>query len=150
MANRRDEWVEMFQALGEAFFAVLKSEWEVLAESWWKDTARRVLLASIWFLAAGVFLFYLSGLLVASAVLILDIWWKPWQAALLVSASVLALLVALAAVGYFGYLRHFKNPAATLRHRLADHLEWWHERLIEGERILPKGDDHDDEPSRAP
>lgn len=148
MANRRDEWVEMFQALGEAFFAVLKSEWEVLAGSWWQDTLRRLLFAAVWFLAAAVLFFYLTGILVATAVLILDIWWKPWQAALIVAAAVLAVVLALAAVGYFRYLRHFKNPAGTLRHRLADHLEWWRERLLEGERALPEGDKHD-EPSRA-
>jgi hypothetical protein len=45
-------------------------------------------------------------------------------------------------VGYFVYFRRFENPIATARGRLADHLDWWRERLLDGGRVQPEGESH--------
>ena len=148
MGKRRDHWAEVFQALGEAFFAVLASEWEVLVESWWRGTLRRALFAAAFFLVAALALVLTFSLLVVAAVLIVDLWVEPWQAVLIVAGALLVFAATLGAVGYFVYLRRFENPIATAKGRLADHLEWWRERLLESERALPEGEAHG-EPSES-
>lgn len=142
MGKRRDQWVEIFQALGEAFFAVLESEWEVLVRSWWSGTVRRVIFAALFFAGAALSVVLVAALLVVAAVMIAAIWVEPWQAVLIVAGAVLLLGLTLGAVGYFVYFRRFENPVGTAKERLADHLEWWRERLLEGERVLPEGEIH--------
>lgn len=152
MGRRRDEWVEVFQALGEAFFAVLSAEWEVLRREWWRGSVRRLLLAVALFFAAACFFVMLVALVVTAAVEIVALWLEPWQATLVVAAAVLLVVLAFAGAGYL-YLKRLENPVATARARLADHLDWWRERLLGDERALPEGDEHGedgDENSRTP
>lgn len=141
--GRRDDWVDIFQALGEAFIEVLRSEWDVLWRTW-RASFRHVLFAALCFVLAGCFLFMAVALLVTAAVQIVALWFEPWKATLIVAAGVVLVVSALAAVGYFVYLRRFENPIRTGQERLADHLEWWRERLLRGERVLPEGVDHDE------
>lgn len=142
MKRRRSEWVEIFEALGEAFFAVLRSEGAVLWRDLWEGSLRRALVALGIFLLTGCLLFMLVALLTTASVLgVAAIWDLPvWQATLLVAGAVFSLAVILGAVGYFAFLKRFENPLATFRARLDDHLEWWRERLLENERLIGDGE----------
>lgn len=148
MGRRRDDWVEVLRALGEAVFAVLASEWEVLVRAWWNGTLRRALYAALFFLGAALAALLTAALLVVAAVLIVGLWVKPWQAVLIVAGAVFLIALTLAASGYFVHLRRFENPIATAKERLADHLDWWRDSLLEGERVLPEGETHG-EPSES-
>lgn len=141
MGKRRDDWVDVFQALGEAFFAVLRSEWEVLRHQWVRRSFRRALAAAgLFFVAACLFLVLLA-LVVTLAVQMVEHFTElaPWQATLAVAAAVLAVILALAGVGYFAFVRRFENPVTLARQRLGDHVDWWRERLLRDGRALPEG-----------
>ncbi len=159
MKRRRSEWVEIFEALGEAFFAVLRSEGAVLWRDLWEGSLRRALVSLGLFFVASCFFFMLVALLVTAAVFgVAAIWDLPtWQATLYVAGAVTAVVAILGGVGYF-FVKRFENPLATLRARLDDHLEWWRERLLEEERLIgdgenesqtPAGDDAAHEPTPA-
>jgi len=147
MGKRRDDWVDVFQAVGEAVFAVLRAEWEVLRQQWLQRSLRRAATAAALFFAAACFFLALVALMVAAAVQLVEHFTElaPWQATLAVAAAVLAVILALASVAYFGFLRRFENPAVLARTRLDDHLAWWRERLVRDDAALPEGD-HDGEP----
>lgn len=151
MTSRRDDWADVFQALGEAFFAVLRSEWEVLSRRW-QESLRSVLFAAAFLAVAALLAILLLALLVTAAVLLVEdaFGWKAWQATLFVAGLVLAVIMTLAAVAWFGYLRRFENPMASARERLDDHLQWWRERLLEGERLLPEGEKHGESDDETP
>lgn len=142
MKRRRSDWVEIFEALGEAFFGVLRSEGAVLWRDLWEGSLRRALVASGIFLLAGWLFFLLVALLVTATVLgVAALWELPvWQATLFVAGGVFLLAAILGAVGYFAFLKRFENPATTLRSRLDDHLEWWRERLLDSERLIGDGE----------
>jgi hypothetical protein len=142
MKRRRSEWVEIFEALGEAFFAVLRSEGAVLWRDLWEGSLRRALCALGLFFVAGCLFFVLVALAVTAAVLgVAALWELPaWQATLYVAFAVFALVILLGAVGYYFFWKRFENPLATLRARLDDHVGWWRERLLESERLIGDGD----------
>ncbi len=145
--SRRDDWIDVFRAVGEAFFAVLSSEWAVLVEAWQKGTLRRMRWAVILFFAAACLFFMLTGLVVVAMVLTLARFTalEPWAATWVVAAAVLVAAGTLAAVAQIVFVRQTENPVVTARQRLGDHLEWWRERLLTEERALPEGDGHGEE-----
>lgn len=142
MKRRRSDWVEIFEALGEAFFAVLRSEGAVLWRDVWEGSLRRALVAAGIFLLTVWLLFLVVALLVTATVLGVAAYWElpAWQAALYVAFAGFSLVLVLGAVGYFAFLKRFENPATTLRARLDDHLEWWRERLLDSERLIGDGE----------
>jgi len=148
MGKRRDDWVDVFQALGEAFFAVLRSEWEVLRQAWWRRSFRRAAMAAGLFFAAACFFLALVALMVTAAVQMVEHFTglAPWQATLAVAVAVLAVILALAGVGYFAFVRRFENPAVLARERLGDHVDWWRERLLRDGRALTPEGERDGEP----
>lgn len=146
MGQRRDEWVDIFRALGEAFFAVLRSEWDVVRHSW-SGALRNILLAVIYFVVAGVFAILLVLLLTTAAVLYLHgRGFSPWAATLIVAGTVVGIMLILVSVAYFLHLRHFKNPIATAKQSFADHMHWWREHLLHGDVAVAlkdrEGDEH--------
>lgn len=147
MGKRRDDWVDVFQALGEAFFAVLRSEWEVLRIEWRQRSLRRALMAALLFFAAACLFLALVALVVTAAVQMVEHFTElePWQATLAVAAAVAAVILALVGVGYFAFARRVENPAVLARERLGDHVGWWRERLLRDDRALPEGE-RDGEP----
>lgn len=142
MGKRRDDWLDVFQGLGEAFFAVLRAEWEVLRQQWARRSLRRLAVAAALFFAAACFFMALVALLVTAAVQMVDHFTAlaPWQATLVVAGGVLAIVLVLAGVGFFAFLKRFENPLALARDRLGDHVDWWRERLLRDERSLPEGE----------
>lgn len=130
MSGRRESWIETFRALGEAFFEVLRAELALLLQSW-KVWGRSWLIVAL--LAAAVLglLFWLLGLLAVAVVhgFMVGLGLQLWQSALL-TAGLLLLLIAAAAIAGYVLARRFENPAAAARHRLDDHRTWLRERVL--------------------
>ena len=118
----------LLRSLGEALLAVLEAEANALrtdlAESGRRfavvlalaATAAFLLFWSIW--AAGLALYQ-----------ILSLWLPSWAAALIL----LAVLLLLASI--FGGLARYRlgqiePPVDTVRRRVDDHRNWWHEELL--------------------
>jgi hypothetical protein len=122
-------WVDLFRSLGESLLQVFKAELAAIEEDFRRSGVH--LKASLGLLGVTlVLLFWVTGLLIFALVALLDIWLPLWGATLIV----LALFTALAAVlGGLGVqrLRQVENPAASLKGRLDDHLDWWQHILAE-------------------
>lgn len=130
MARRRDSWLEMFRALGEAFVEVVRAELAVVEESakaWGKSWG--IVLAIVALLLFA--LFWTLGLVTAAVVHGLMVWCglALWQAALVTAGALLLLVVAGAAVA-FTLARRYEDPVAATRRRLDDHRGWWTQRLF--------------------
>ncbi len=130
MARRRDNWLEMIRALGEAFFDVVRAELAVVRETvkaWGKS----------WGIALGIValllfaLFWTLGLVTVAVVHGLMVWRSLalWQSAL-VTAGVLLLLIAVGAVTVYFLARRYEDPVTAARRRLDDHRGWWDQRLF--------------------
>lgn len=131
----KGQWLDAFRTLGEALLDVLGAEWRVLTEDWRRSQRSFTLAVSLIFLAAGL-AFLLLGLLVYSAVKLLEKWVEPWQAGLWVGL-VVALVAAGAGFGAWYLMRfRFENPIDSARRRFDDHAAWWSDRLLPEERAL--------------
>jgi hypothetical protein len=122
-------WTDLFRALGESLLQVFKAELAAIEEDFRRTGVH--LKASLGLLGVAlVLLFWVTGLVIFSLVAILAIWLPVWGAALIV----LALFTVIAGLlGWLGAkrLRQVENPAASLKLRLDDHLDWWQHLLAE-------------------
>ena len=122
-------WTDLFRALGESLLQVFKAELAAIEEDFRRTGVH--LKASLGLLGVAlVLLFWVTGLVIFSLVAILAIWLPVWGAALIV----LALFTAIAGIlGWLGAqrIRRVENPAASLKQRLDDHLDWWQHLLAE-------------------
>jgi uncharacterized membrane protein YgcG len=121
-------WVELFRSLGTALLDVLRAEAEALGADFKRSGAllgrALVLLCG----AAGV-LFWTLGIVVLALIALLSIWLPVWAAALIVAAlfaAVAGTLIYLAV----RLLRQLESPVEEVRRRVADHLDWWQNRLL--------------------
>ncbi len=64
------------------------------------------------------------------AIEVLALWLPRWSAALIVLV-VLLLAVWILWLLAQRKLRQVERPAATVRRRVSDHVDWWHERVLE-------------------
>lgn len=131
-------WSELFRALGESLLQVFKAELAAIEEDFRRTGVH--LKASLVLLGAALVLaFWIAGLVIFSLVAILAIWLPVWGAALIV----LGFFTAVAGLlGWLGIqrLQRVENPAASLKQRLDDHLDWWQHLLAESKALeVPAG-----------
>ena len=143
MARRRDSWLEMARNLGEAFYAVVLAELEVVRETvkaWGKSWGIALAIAALVLFG----LFWFLGLLTVAVVHGLMAWRDLvlWQAALVTAGAILLLAAAAAAVIYF-LVRRYESPVAAARRRVDDHRRWWHDRVAPESPQLSEGESHE-------
>jgi hypothetical protein len=131
-------WSDLFRALGESLLQVFKAELAAIEEDFRRTGVH--LKASLGLLGVTlVLLFWIAGLVIFTLVAVLAIWLPLWGAALLVLALFTIVAAVLARLG-IGRLRQIENPAASLKLRLDDHLEWWQHLLAETKAVdVPAG-----------
>lgn len=125
-------WIDMVRALGESLVEVLRAEVEAGRDEVARS-ARLLGIALALFAVAAVLSVLVSALLVVALVALLSLWLPTWAAALIV-AAVLGIGVAVLAVLGRRKLRELENPFELVKRRLADHLDWWRDRLLAGEK----------------
>lgn len=119
----------MLRSLGEALAEVLSAEVAALkedVESSGRNLAMAVALAG---LAAGL-VFWAMGTVAFLIYQVLRFWLSGWLSALIVLVLLILLAFALVALAR-RRLQSIESPAATVRRRIADHQQWWQERLLE-------------------
>ena len=121
-------WIELFRSLGQALFEVLRAEAAALGEDFRRSGSQLLRGLALCGGAAAVG-FWTLGVVVATLIAVLAIWLPPWAAALIVMALFGATAGLLAALGW-RQLRQLETPAASIRRRVEDHLEWWQHRLL--------------------
>jgi Putative Actinobacterial Holin-X, holin superfamily III len=121
-------WIELFRSLGQALFEVVRAEAEALGEDFRRSGVRLLRGVALLGGAAAVG-FWTLGLLLFALIAVLMIWLQPWAAALIVAGLFVAAAGLLAALG-LRELRRLESPAASVRRRVSDHLDWWQTRLL--------------------
>jgi hypothetical protein len=121
-------WIELFRSLGQALFEVVRAEAEALGEDL-RRSGGQLLRGLALFGGAAAVGFWTLGVLVLALIAVLAIWLPPWAAALIVAALFAGTAGLLAALGW-RQLRQLETPAASIRRRLDDHLDWWQNRLL--------------------
>lgn len=131
-------WSDLFRALGESLLQVFKAELAAIEEDFRRTGVH--LKASLGLLGVTlVLLFWIAGLVIFTLVAVLAIWLPLWGASLLVLALFTIVAAVLARLG-IGRLRQIENPAASLKLRLDDHLDWWQHLLAETKAVdVPAG-----------
>ncbi len=156
MEERRNSWRETIRAFGEAVIEVLRAEVAVVGETW-KRSGRE--LAKVLGLAVAVA--YLGLIMIPTLLLFAlltglhsGLGWPLWGAALAVVAVAALVALVLVRVAIHLMTRRFESPVATVKHRFADHVEWWNERVLsdgktEGgaDEALDTGDRESGEPT---
>jgi len=121
-------WIELFRSLGQALLEVLRAEAEALGEDLRRSGAE--LLRGLALLGgAAAVAFWTLGVLVLALIAVLAIWLPLWAATLIVAALFAGTTGVLAALGW-RRLRRLETPAASVRRRVEDHLDWWQSRLL--------------------
>jgi|SRR5579864_4186541 len=128
-------WIELFRSLGQALFEVLRAEAEALGEDL-RRSGSQLLRGLVLFGGAAAVGFWTLGVLVAALVAVLAIWLPAWAAALIVTALFAGTAGLLAALGW-RQLRRLETPAASIRRRVEDHLDWWQHGLLAEPESLP-------------
>lgn len=126
----RQEWSELFRALGQALLDVLRAEGKALSADLKRSgvhLARGLALLG----GAAAVSFWTLGVLVLVLIGVLAIWLPVWAAALVVAALFALTGGLLAALGV-RQLRRLENPVDDVMRRLSDHLDWWQQRLLGG------------------
>lgn len=127
-------WIEMLRGLGEALLDVLRAEVATLQE----DLTRsgRIAGGALILLGAALVLsFWIVGLLIFVAIVVLAVVMPLWAASLIVLGL---FLVATIILGWLGMnrLKQVENPVETFRRRVDDHLDWWQNTLMREQRPL--------------
>lgn len=132
MATPRDSWFDIFRALGQAFFDVLRAEMDVLAEQWKRWGARAAIAAGLAALALVLVIVYLPGLLIFALIDGLHTagGWPLWGAALGVALAITLVAMALVLVGWV-FVRNEQLPHKAAASRFEDHLGWWRSKMLE-------------------
>jgi Putative Actinobacterial Holin-X, holin superfamily III len=126
----RQAWTELARSLGQALLAVLRAEAEALGADL-RRSGVHLVRALVLLGGAAAVSFWTLGVLVLVLIAVLAIWLPTWAAALIVAGLFIltaGLLVALAV----RHLRRLENPVDDVRRRIADHLDWWQQRLLGG------------------
>lgn len=132
----RQRWSETFQALGSAILSLLRAELDALE----RELARsgKNLSVGLGLLAAaGAFAFWTLGVATYFLIQLIAVWLPLWAASLIVTLAFAAVVAGLAFVG-LRKVRRFENPVTTVRRRVEDHMDWWHDRVLgpdEGSRL---------------
>jgi len=133
---RRQGWLGLIQSVHRSYWSVLRAEAAALGDDLSGSARRLGVSLLLFFFAAGLALFAL-GALAFAAIAGLSLVVPPWAAALLVTAL---LLIAAGVVALVARrrLQSIESPGASVRRRVADHMEWWEGRVAAGEGERPR------------
>lgn len=134
----RQSWSESFHALGSAVLGLLKAELEAL-EAELARSGKNLGIGLGLLAAAAAFGFWTLGVATYFLIQLVAVWLPLWAAALIVTLAFAAVVAGLALAGLYK-LRRFENPVSTVRRRVENHVDWWHDRVI-GPDGLPGADD---------
>jgi len=121
-------WIDLFRSLGESLVEVLRAEVAALQEDL-KRSGRSFGVALALFGTAGLLVFWILGLLIFTAIVVLSVWLQMWAASLIV----LALFIVVAGVLVWRGLaawRRVENPIDSVKKHVDDHLDWWQTHLL--------------------
>lgn len=123
---------EELRQLGEAYFGLIRAEWLVLQDRLKRTAIGASKAAGLGAAALYLVLLCLPALLLFAAVDVLSsqLEWPYWLSALVVAAVVLLVIVVLLAMARKIWQSEVENPAISVRRRLDDHRNWWHQRLM--------------------
>ena len=139
LERRSREWRERLVGLREAVGELYAAELAALSrdfERWGKGLAVALVLAA----AALFLLFWLLATLVGTVVAALAVWLPVWGA-MLVTAGLLLLIVALLGFLAWRRLKRLGGPLALVGRRWRDHLDWWQDRVLQEPTDGEEGDD---------
>lgn len=139
LERRSREWRERLVGLREAVGELYAAELAALSrdfERWGKGLVVALVLAA----AALFLLFWLLATLVGTVVAALAVWLPVWGA-MLVTAGLLLLAVALLGFLAWRRLQRVGGPLALVGRRWRDHLDWWQDRVLQEPMDAEEGDD---------
>ena len=140
MSRERDQWIDVFRALGESFLSVLQAELGVMGERL-RGASKRLAGAALFSGFALALAFSMTLLLVLASFDFLRVitGWHLWQVALAL-ALVLLVLIAVLGTGAWLLVRRLQNPVEVLKGQYQEHVEWWNSNLIAVDRDLAAGE----------
>ena len=139
LERRTREWRERLLGLREALGELYAAEVAALSrdfQRWGKGLVAALVLA----FAALFLLFWLLATLVGTVVAALAVWLPVWGA-MLVTATLLLIVVALLGLLAWRRLQRLGGPLALVARRWRDHLDWWQERVLQGPSGAEETDD---------
>jgi hypothetical protein len=120
--------IALVRALGQSLIEVVRAELHALGEDF-RRSGHHLWVAVALLCGAAALLFWTMGAVLFALVAILNIWLRLWAAALIV-VGVFVLAAGLLVLLASRHLRRLESPAADVKKRLADHLDWWQNRLL--------------------
>ncbi len=133
MSSPGDGWRETLTALGQSLIEVLRAELAVIGEAWKRSGRELGIALGLFAAAAYVGLICLPALLILALVAGLDIWLPLWGAALVAAALVAVIVYLLVMLAMNRLHKRCENPVTAVKHRFADHIAWWNERVLQVE-----------------
>lgn len=124
----RQSWSEAFHALGSAVLGLFKAELEAL-ERELARSGKNLGLGLGLLAAAAAFGFWTLGVATYFLIQLLAVWLPLWAASLIVTLAFAAVVAGLAFAG-LRKLQKFESPVTTVRRRMEDHMDWWHDRVL--------------------
>jgi hypothetical protein len=143
LQRRRREWRDRLIGLREALGELYAAEMAALSrdlERWGKGFLVALLLA----LGALFLLFWLLAVVVGTVVAALAEWLPVWGA-MLVTAGLLLVVIAVLALLAWRRLQRLGGPLALMARRWRDHLDWWQERVLQEPGTEELGNEEDDD-----
>lgn len=139
LERRSREWRERLVGLREAVGELYAAELAALSrdfQRWGKGLVVALVLA-----ATTLFLlFWLLATVIGTVVAALAVWLPVWGA-MLATAGILLLVVALLGFLAWRRLQRLGGPLALVGRRWRDHLDWWQERVLQEPAGVEEGDD---------
>ena len=125
-------WRDLLASLGSSLFEVAEAELTALKTDLrvsGRQLGSAVLLAAV----AGLVVFWAMGAAGFALYQLILLWLPGWASALIVLGffAAVALVLGLVARARF---RSLEAPVETVRRRVDDHLNWWHENLLQEEK----------------
>jgi hypothetical protein len=128
LGRRGEEWQARLLGLREALGELYAAEADALSRDlsrWGKGFLGAVLLL----LAALTIAFWLVAVLVGLMIAVIAIWLPVWAATLITFVVLLAVVAALAWVGW-RRMERLGGPLGRIKRRWRDHWDWWNERVL--------------------
>ncbi|TNF71816.1 MAG: phage holin family protein [Acidobacteria bacterium] len=130
MRKNNDGWLGALRSLGQAGGELLRAELDALGSD--LSASGASLARAIGFFLAAVFvIFWAIGALGYFSIELLALWLPRWSSALIVFVLLLIVVWILWMLAK-RKLRQAERPTDTVRRRVADHLDWWQDRVLDG------------------
>ena len=129
MIRKLEELTGNASSLGQAGLDLARAEATALAGEL-KLSGKAFVRILLLFAGCLFLLFWAIAVLVVVGIEVGALWLPRWGAALVVLG---VLLLAVFVVGWLAWrrLNSLEMPAATVRRRLQDHLDWWQRRIVD-------------------